>query len=367
MGKNAEAFRKQNVGERASDVPGGEPSLQEPPVEVAAPSAGAGAGAALQTMFEYDPQQDALRWSDEQAAAKILGVSKLAASLDEFEKRIDGVQSDVRKAAAAGETLNYCCEYRIRRENGAPHWVEERGGWVGAGPSRRLISVIRSIEHEKQREAELAWLAANDELTGLLNRAHLRVRLDETITTAQKEQHDAVYILAGIDDLGAVNADFGFEAADKVILEVSRRLAGQLGPDDYIGRVAGTKFGIVLSNCDAEGMRQISVRLMNAVRESVVETRTSGIAASICIGAVLIPAFADQANAAMARAEAALDTAKRLGKSSWSSYSEKTDPVTMRRRNTHMSDVILTALNDRRIRLAFQPIVSDLGETPRKF
>jgi EAL domain-containing protein (putative c-di-GMP-specific phosphodiesterase class I) len=32
-----------------------------------------------------------------------------------------------------------------------------------------------------------------------------------------------------------------------------------------------------------------------------------------------------------------------------------------------MSDVILTALNERRVRLAFQPIVADLGEAPSKF
>ncbi|MEX0644355.1 MAG: EAL domain-containing protein, partial [Parvularculaceae bacterium] len=70
---------------------------------------------------------------------------------------------------------------------------------------------------------------------------------------------------------------------------------------------------------------------------------------------------------AMARAEAALDQAKRLGRSSWASFTETTDTVSQRRRNTHMSDVILTALNERRIRLAFQPIVADLGESPDKF
>ncbi len=69
----------------------------------------------------------------------------------------------------------------------------------------------------------------------------------------------------------------------------------------------------------------------------------------------------------MTRAEAALDAAKRIGKSSWSLFTDKTDIVSMRRRNTHMSDVILTALNERRVRLAFQAIVSNLDETPKKF
>ena len=98
-----------------------------------------------------------------------------------------------------------------------------------------------------------------------------------------------------------------------------------------------------------------------------MKPRKGGIAASICLGAVTLPDHADAANIAMVRAEAALDAAKRAGKSSWSAFSDKTDPVSVRRRNSHMSDVILTALNDRRVRLAFQPIVADLNETPRKF
>jgi len=107
--------------------------------------------------------------------------------------------------------------------------------------------------------------------------------------------------------------------------------------------------------------------MMNDVRESFITTRRCGVSASISVGAVMLPDNIEASNVAMARAEAALDAAKRQGKSSWAAFSEKTDTVSMRRRNTHMSDVILTALNERRVRLAFQPIVADLNETPKKF
>ncbi|MEO1252179.1 MAG: bifunctional diguanylate cyclase/phosphodiesterase [Pseudomonadota bacterium] len=324
---------------------------------------------ALQSMFEYEPALGALRWSDETSAKRILGVDDAAAigSLEEFNRRIDDGTAEERRAAFAGERQSYCCEYRLRRDGGEAHWVEERGGWIGQGAGRRLISVIRSIESQRQRDARLSWLATNDELTGHLNRVSLRRELESVIEGVKAESQSAAYFLAGIDDLGAVNADFGFEAADKVIVEISNRLAGVLGPGDQIGRVAGTKFGIVIKSCDEACLREMCAKLMNAVRASVVETRRGGVAASICIGAVLLPSNADTSNVAMSRAEAALDAAKRQGKSSWSSFSEKTDTVSMRRRNTHMSDVILTALNERRVRLAFQPIVADLGEDPKKF
>lgn len=327
------------------------------------------ADSGVQTMFEYDPTTGRLSWSDEDTAQRILGADNFASARtnSEFEKLVEGDAGAERAAAFAGKSQSYACHYLLQGEGGAGHWVEERGGWIGAGPSRRLISVIRSIEGQKRREAELSWLAANDELTGLLNRTHLRKQLDGAINLVGNEARNGGYLLAGVDDLGAVNADFGFEAADKVIVEISKRLVGILGPNDQIGRVAGTKFGIIVANCDADCMRQICVRLLNSVRESVIQTRNGVVAASVSIGAVSLPEHANDANVAMARAEAALDAARRLGKSSWSAFSEKTDVVSMRRRNTHMSDVILTALNERRIELAFQPIVTDLGEVPRKF
>ncbi|MEZ5891940.1 MAG: bifunctional diguanylate cyclase/phosphodiesterase [Parvularculaceae bacterium] len=323
----------------------------------------------LQTMFEFDPASGSLKWSDAEAASRIFGVESdaVVARAENFSKCIDGKEDEARAAAFKGERDGYACEYQLKRPDGAGHWVEERGGWIGSGATRRLISVIRSIETRKRREEQLSWLAINDELTGLFNRTHLRKELDETIVRLEKSGTSGAYLMAGIDDLGAVNADFGFEAADKVIVEVGRRLKSVLGPNDHIGRVAGTKFGIIIADCDPDHMRQICVRLLNVVRESVMETKGGAIAASICLGAVCLPSIANNANAAMTRAEAALDAAKRIGKSSWSAFNDKTDVVTMRRRNSHMSDVILTALNERRVRLAFQPIVADLGEAPKKF
>ena len=368
MAENAEAFPSENSSVQTPD--GGEPKASPTrPFDVGDEPSQPAAEGSLQTMFEFDPDQNLLSWSDETAAARILGVAdaRSIGTLASFNERIEGTADETRSAAFSGAAHSYFCEYQLRRGDGEIHWVEERGGWIGSGQHKRLISIIRSIESQKQREERLSWLAQNDELTGLLNRVHLRREIDNAIIHAREAGDGAAYLLAGIDDLGAINADFGFEAADKVIIELSRRLAVEIGAEGKIGRVAGTKFGIVINKCGDDCLREICVRLMNAVRQSVVETRSGGVAASICLGAVKMPDHAGEANVAMARAEAALDAAKRLGKSSWSAFSEKTDTVSMRRRNTHMSDVILTALNERRIRLAFQPIVSDLGETPRKF
>ena len=366
MAESADAFR--------INVKAAEPALGEVFDPGQGPRAvsqndAAPAESGLQTLFEYDPSNARLNWSDASIAARIIGVAPdaLADTRDAYEAYIADSPGGERDAAFAGKAQGYACEYRLRRADGESHWVEERGGWIGAGAGRRLISVIRSIESQKKRERQLSWLAANDELTGLLNRAYLRKTLDEKIERLRETGGCGAYLLAGVDDLGAINADFGFEEADKVLVAVAERLASALGPNDKLGRVAGTKFGVIIDECDADALRHLSVRLLNAVRENVIQTRNGAVAASVSLGAVALPEQAASANIAMTRAEAALDEAKRMGKSSWSAFSEKTDVVSMRRRNSHMSDVILTALNERRIQLAFQPIVSDVGTPARKF
>lgn len=324
---------------------------------------------AQQVIFEYDPTERILSWSDPAAAARLLGadVSVNAISRAEFAQRIVGGDISERDSALDGAAQSYSCEYQLSRRPGDAHWVEERGGWLGEGRARRLIGVVRSIERQKLRDAHLAWLAENDELTGVMNRAQMRARLDLTLEELKADSGSGAYLLAGIDDVGAINADFGFDVADEVIVECSRRIASVIDEGDLIGRVAGTKFAVFIKNADGDRVRATCVRLLNVIREHVIETKKGSVAASISIGAVEAPRDAENAYRAMACAEGALDQAKRLGRSSWASFNEKTDVVTMRRRNSHMSDVILTALNERRVRLAFQPIVTDIGEAPSKF
>jgi len=339
---------------------------EAPQTRAAGPGAGAlAADAPVQAMFEFDPASGTLSWSD---AARLFGDDGRAMRAADFSARILSGETAQRASAFAGEAQSYSCEYQLDLGGGAAHWVEERGGWMGEGAQRRLIGLLRSIDAQKLRQERLAWLAENDELTGVFNRAQMRARLDAAIAGLKAAGGAGAYLMIGIDDLGAINTDFGFDIADEVIIEVSRRLKSALAPGDILARVAGTKFGFYLADASGDHLRHTSIRLLNAVRERVIDTKAgSSVAASVCIGVVRVPSDADTAHKAMSAAEAALDQAKRLGRSSWSAFSEKTDVVSMRRRNTHMSDVILTALNERRVRLAFQPIVSDVGEHPTKF
>lgn len=328
--------------------------------------------AAGQALFEYDHASGQINWTDLKSAMSILGIEKpeliqsSGALMSVMQpEEVTSRENALRQAFESHDS--YTIEYRVSTGNHPMRWIEERGSWMKISGSWRLIGMIRTIDEQKNREARLSYLAAYDEQTGLLNRPRIREMLKDEIDQCEAGTRLSAYLLVGIDRLGGINSDFGFEAADEVIVEVSRRLRLQLGQHHTIGRVAGTKFGVILRGTNREAIRNTCYDLLNTVRERVVETNAGGLAVSVCIGATEIETDVTTAETAMARAEAALDTAKQIGPSSWSSFSEKTDIVSRRQRNTEMSDVILTALNDRRIWLAYQPIITEPGAPHRKF
>ncbi|MEO1014056.1 MAG: bifunctional diguanylate cyclase/phosphodiesterase [Pseudomonadota bacterium] len=381
MKKHAEIEREvapkgkisRGAGEAAAATPsGGLASFDVAPGGAPDATTDAAPDAARQSLFEFDPDASAYAWSDARFVRTVFGDGPSSDgsrhSLKAVNRQIVGDPPQVRAAALSGVEESYSCRFQVVGADGATRWLEERGGWIGARPNRRMIGVLRSIDHERAEAEALFRRAECDELTGVLNRTRLRERLEHVIASqGGKEERLGAYLVAGVDDVGGINADYGYVAADEAIREVAKRLANVLGDRTCVGRVAGTKFGVIVADADKAHVREVCIQLLNVVREKVIKTAKGPVAASICLGAADLASDDANAHVIMAQAEAALEEAKRMGRSSWASFKETTETVSMRKRNSHMSDVILTALNDRRIEVAFQPIVADLRETPRKF
>lgn len=327
--------------------------------------------AAGQAMFEFDPATGDVVWADPEQAAEITGVGAGSAE-SLYEHLISSVvpedaarrQAEVIAAKRAGRS--YTVEFRAQPDGSPLLWFEERGTWMTVGGTERLVGVLRRIDSQKKREQQLSYLAAHDEMTGQLNRARTKEKLSDAIASAG-EREGAAFFLVGIDNVGGINVSFGFDAADEVIRAIAHRLRAALPEGCVCGRVAGTKFGIIAPGRSPERMRETAMHILNLVRADVVETRSGAIAASVCLGVAPLSADMGNAGVAMARAEAALDQARRSGPSSWSVFTELTDPVSLRHRDTEMSDLILTALNERRVSVAFQPIVVDIDAPWTKY
>jgi diguanylate cyclase (GGDEF)-like protein len=318
--------------------------------------------AAGDLVYDWTPADGNIHWIGD--PAEKLGFP--CPQVFEMERRFrtlidaDGVKARASLIhAPQGGDQPFSFQYRLNREDGQPVWVEDRGAcFVGQdGKTERVIGVLRDITLAKRREERLAQAAHFDEMTGHFTRGRLKDHLALHMAQCETRPGATVgYCVAAIDELAVVNEIYGIDAADEAIAAVGQMLAAIAGDDAIIGRTAGNKFGIILPDCKPEDLDRRAGALRSSVRDRALRTRSGVVSGTISVGAILLPADADSAPLAMARAEEALDRAKTQGRNGYAVYVHSAQRESVRRKTVSVGDQILSALSDDRVCIAYQPI-----------
>lgn len=316
--------------------------------------------------FSWDIASDAMLWLD--GAAAVFGSipTEALATGAAFSQLIEPTRSVRSDALTAPSLIDpsggvpYRIEYGIRADTSAATvWIEECGHWfAGAdGKPARVDGVVRIDNERHARDEQLLKLSQHDALTGEFNRGHLVTSLVAALDDAVRFHSTSAFMVIGIDHLSRINDAFGFDVADEVICEVSARIRARLRGGDVMGRFSGNKFGLILKNCSIEDTRIAAERFLAGVREEVVPTKSGPVAVTASIGAVSLPRHARGVDDAMNRAQEAFELAKARRHGSFSLWQPNVEREAQRRLNIRVTDEIVTALNERRIGMAFEPVV----------
>ncbi|NNF77904.1 MAG: EAL domain-containing protein [Rhizobiales bacterium] len=268
-----------------------------------------------------------------------------------------------------GEGVGYCIEYKLWPSGmgkGEPIWIEDKGRWYAGleGSAGYAVGAVRSVNTRRAREESLTFLSQCDPLTGMMNRGRIMEALSEDIAAAERTGNPCSFILAALDNLDVVNDAYGFDVADQVIASVSQRLARHMRNGDSIGRYAGNKFGIILSNCNEKSLNIAAERFLQAVRQTVIETDNGPVWTTVSIGGVVLPTHARHVHEAMVHAEDALAEAKSRPTDCFITYKPSKRRASMRERNVNGAGEIVAALKQNRFVLAFQPIMDSMTGQP---
>ncbi|MGD9846352.1 MAG: EAL domain-containing protein, partial [Variibacter sp.] len=265
-----------------------------------------------------------------------------------------------------GRGVAYQIEYALLREGGERVWLEDTGRWF-AGPNGRPAhahGVVRIVSERHENDQRLAYLSRFDDLTGEMNRWRLTEILGAALDDAIKGRSSCAFLLIAVDNLARINEAYGFGIADEVISAVARRLRAKLRASDALGRFSGNKFGIVLRNCTPDEMAVAADRLLAGIRDEVMQTSAGVVAVTITIGGIVAPRHARDVSDVLARAQEALTLAKAKRPGSFLAYRPSVEREAKRRENIRATDEIVAALNDRRILLAFEPVVDTVTREP---
>jgi diguanylate cyclase (GGDEF)-like protein len=333
-----------------------------------------------ETAYRWDFANDRIDWAPN--AESVLGVRDrdkigrgrafaLLVDSEHAGPRYDGITGGPQ---VAPETeLRYCLRYRFLpegRRGRAAVWVEDTGVCEIDAESRPRLAqgTLRVIDNRRRdQEERLLYLGNHDELTGQLNRTRLTEELTRFLGNAGRTPAKGAFLLAGVNDLTLINETYGYDVGDEVITIVGRRIGRALRGRDCIGRFSSNKFGILLQDCGAEGAEAIARRIMAAVRDSVIDTSVGAVATTLSVGAVLLPQNAANAQNAIARALQALDAARGSRSDRLTLYKPCERRDSERRRAVAIADEIVRALNDRRMILALQPIVTSRSHEPELY
>jgi diguanylate cyclase (GGDEF)-like protein len=323
-----------------------------------------------ETAYLWDIASDQISW--EHNAAQVLGVHALGeiqtgakfqflVAPEHIARRHDAITGANADAASSGTP--YRVQYRFTpggRRSDASLWLEDHGRlWTDAhGKPARARGVIRVINERYQEEQRLLYRSDHDELTGQLNRIRLSEALGAIVERSVKTRQPSAFLMIAVNNLAMINETFGFDIGDEVLAAVARMIKEKLRGGDVLGRHSSNKFGVILADCGPAAMRTAAERFMQAVRKTLIRTSACPLSATISIGGVLIPDQAATAQRVISHSLQALGKARQRRQECFMGFTPSPNQESLRHRHIAIADEVSAALDQNRMHLALQPIVS---------
>jgi diguanylate cyclase (GGDEF)-like protein len=181
------------------------------------------------------------------------------------------------------------------------------------GTPEHFISQIEDITERKRLETVLRRLADNDPLTELWNRRRFEEELQRQVGRCKRYGERAALFLLDLDDFKQVNDTLGHKAGDDVLRGVARAMRGRLRSTDFLARIGGDEFAVVLPNVSPGQAAVLAEELARSVRANPVRVRDRDITATASIGVAFLDADVESDEAALMAADIAMYSAKAAG------------------------------------------------------
>ena len=187
----------------------------------------------------------------------------------------------------------------------------------------RLVDRLRREMTYKEHQA------LHDALTGLPNRLHFTIVVEESLRRARESGTRVAVLLIDLDRFKEVNDTLGHERGDVLLQELALRLSEAVG-DDLMARLGGDEFGIVLQQ--VRGIAEVSewARRISSILQRPFFNEGLAIQVTGSIGIALAPEHGTDGATLLRRADVAMYEAKEGG-SVFEVYDPQRDRYSTRR------------------------------------
>ena len=221
-----------------------------------------------------------------------------------------------------------------------------------------------ALDDAHKANAEVAYLAEHDALTGLLNRRRFQAEFDHWGKYALRYQRAGALMFIDLDKFKDINDTYGHLGGDEYLLAVADLMKKTLRSTDYIGRWGGDEFAALLPETDGAAALEVAEKLIKAFNETPVVIAGHTLRASVSIGIAALPEHTSDISELMAFSDAAMYKAKEAGRGRCWLYSASEHEVQRVDEYALWAKRIRRALDTDQFILFYQPLLNlKTGET----
>lgn len=251
-------------------------------------------------------------------------------------------------------------EHQTVDAEGRPRWMtcnklplhDPSGNTVG------MVNWERDITDARQLAEQLRYQANHDTLTKLPNRLSFESFLNRRCSEIAEHGGSAVLGYLDLDQFKIVNDTAGHAAGDKLLQQVTLRIASALKNDEILARLGGDEFGLLFHRKSIEAAKQVSESIVELLEDYRFDWNGSVFSINASIGLVEInPKNCDPA-IVLSQADMACYSAKDQGRGRACVYTQTDTTHTKRHTDLQAAAGITEAIEQDRLVLYAQPIAA---------
>jgi diguanylate cyclase (GGDEF)-like protein len=175
-----------------------------------------------------------------------------------------------------------------------------------------LFAKLLTVSLERlELYGRLQELSIRDHLTGVYNRRFFNQRVEEEFLRSKKLKNKLSFLMIDIDDFKNINDNYGHLVGDAVLERCASLILAGVRQIDFVGRLGGEEFGVLLTDTDKAGAIMVSERICSRISQEKIKVFDENLNITVSIGISTYPSntiymdlFTEIADKALYRAKA---------------------------------------------------------------
>ncbi|MFA7624262.1 MAG: EAL domain-containing protein [Pusillimonas sp.] len=215
------------------------------------------------------------------------------------------------------------------------------------------LALIENLETAHRRSSHAA---STDHLSGLYNRREFIKVASETLQQQRNKRRLLAVLFIDLDRFKTINDTLGHKIGDLLLQAVAGRIQRLLGPDDTAARFGGDEFVVMLAGSRTEQQITDWVKILNEKLSATYSLEGTELVTSPSVGIAICPRDAQDIDALIRCADAAMYSAKRAGRGQFRFFDPSLN--TSRIEEFHIEQAMGDALKKRQFILHYQPKIN---------